>query len=39
MVTEGGKGKNIEWRHIRQFAFEALRKTWPEDIIRRNNDC
>ena len=39
MVTEGSKGKTIEWRHIRHFAFEALRKKIAESIIRRNNDC
>lgn len=33
MVTEGGKGKTIEWRHIRHFAFEALRKRWQKVLL------
>lgn len=28
MVTEGGKGNKTEWRHIKYFAYEALRKRW-----------
>lgn len=33
MLTEGGKGKTIEWRHIRHFAFEALRKRWQKVLL------
>nr|WP_133014009.1 transposase [Clostridium cuniculi] len=33
MVTECGKGKTIEWRHIRHFVFEALRKRWQKVLL------
>lgn len=33
MVTEGGKGAITEWRHIRYFAFEALRKRWQKVLL------
>lgn len=33
MVTEGGKGSITEWRHIRHFAFEALRKRWQKILL------
>jgi len=33
MVTEGGKGNKTEWKHIRHFAYEALRKRWQKILL------
>lgn len=33
MVAEGGKGNIIEWRHIKHFAYEALRKRWQKILL------
>lgn len=33
MVTEGGKGNITEWRHIKHFAYEALRKRWQKVLL------
>ena len=33
MVTEGGKGNITEWRHIKHFAYEALRKRWQKVLF------
>lgn len=33
MVTEGGKGNKTEWRHIRYFSYEALRKRWQKLLL------
>uniref|UniRef100_UPI00374E88C2 IS91 family transposase n=1 Tax=Clostridium butyricum TaxID=1492 RepID=UPI00374E88C2 len=33
MVTEGGKGNITEWRHIKHFAYEALRKRWHKVLF------
>lgn len=33
MVTEGGVGRKTEWRHIRHFSYEALRKRWQKVLL------
>lgn len=33
MITEGGKGNITEWRHIRHFPYEALRKRWQKVLL------
>lgn len=33
MVTEGGAGNKTEWRHIRHFAYESLRKRWQKILL------
>lgn len=33
MVTEGGTGKKTEWRHIRYFSYESLRKRWQKVLL------
>lgn len=33
MVTEGGKGNITEWRHVRHFPYEALRKRWQKVLL------
>lgn len=33
MVTEGGVGKSIKWRHIRYISYEALRKRWQKLLM------
>lgn len=33
IVTEGGKGKFIEWKYIRHFSYEALRKRWQKILL------
>lgn len=33
MVTEGGKGNITEWKHIRHFSYEALRKRWQKVLL------
>lgn len=33
MVTEGGKGNFTEWRHIKHFSYEALRKRWQKVLL------
>lgn len=33
IVTEGGAGNKTEWRHIRHFAYESLRKRWQKVLL------
>ena len=33
MVTEGGTGKKTEWRDIRYFNYESLRKRWQKILL------
>jgi hypothetical protein len=33
MITEGGKGNVSEWRHIRYFSYEGLRKRWQKVLL------
>lgn len=38
MITEGGSGKNTEWRHIKHISYIALRKRWQKILLDNIND-